>query len=127
MAERKSAEALLSELDDYRDALESRIPSLDKANVTIARKVMRILKGIQADLREADVGGATNLARELVRYIESLGGVVFGNQVGSSGEYRATIYSDEATKANHQFALRILDNVESVEIEAASPSQTSLL
>ena len=114
------AERISNRIDsDILEQLERQLDHLntlsgDRQTIKQARKVSEFLRSIHRAIKDEETDSAEAGARGLVSYIESLGGIIkhtkgIAPSSITMGKRRNVIYTNTDAKANHQYALVLLE------------------
>ena len=100
-----------------------------RANVPVEHgrdAAVRNMEAIREGLETFRTKLALEGAKRFLHDIEDTGGVARGTRVGPKDEVPAIIYSSEASRKNHQYALWLLDTVrEATAADGAPESQAA--
>ena len=100
---------LIAHIEEQIAYIKANVPAKHVRAVAV-RNLGTVRKGLETHSAELAVEGA----RRFLGEIEDKGGVVRGTRVGPKDELDAIIYSSEAAKQNHQYALWLLETVREV-------------
>ena len=100
---------LMAHIEEQIAFIKANVPA-KHGRAAAVRNLGTIRKGLETHSAKLAVEGA----REFLREIEDKGGVVRGTRVGPKDEVSAILYSDEAARQNHQYALWLLETVQEV-------------
>ena len=109
---------LIAHMGDQIAFIEANVPAEHGRDAAI-RNMRRIREGLETYRGKHAVKGAERFLYD----IEDRGGVVRGTRVGPKDELPAIIYSSEASRKNHQYALWLLDRVREAVDDGADEAQ----
>lgn len=100
---------MIAHIEEQVAFIKANVPA-KHGRAAAVRNMNTIRKGLESHSAELAVEGA----RSFLRQIEDRGGVVRGTRVGPKDEVPAVLYSSEASRQNHQYALWLLETVRKV-------------
>ena len=110
---------LIAHIGEQVAYIKANVPAEDGRDAAV-RNMRAIREGLETYRGKHAVEGAERFLND----IEDMGGVVRGTRVGPKDEVPAIIYSSEASRKNHQYALWLLKTVREAVDDGAEESQT---